>query len=75
MRPGISGYAQVHGRDDLYYKNKAILDAEYVKQASLWFDIKLVFKTVSVILRLEGNHAKKVKLVEKCEKETVEATK
>lgn len=64
MRPGISGYAQVHGRDDLYYKNKAILDAEYVKQASLWFDIKLVFKTVAVILKREGNDAEKIKEVE-----------
>ena len=61
MRPGISGYAQVHGRDDLYYKNKAIMDAEYVKRASLWFDLKLCFKTVAVVLKLEGNHAAKKK--------------
>ena len=59
MRPGISGYAQVNGRDDLYYKNKAILDAEYVKHASIWFDIKLFFRTVAVVLKLEGNEAAK----------------
>lgn len=59
MRPGISGYAQVSGRDDLYYKNKAILDAEYVKHASIWFDIKLFFRTVAVVLKLEGNDAAK----------------
>lgn len=64
MRPGISGYAQVHGRDDLYYKNKAILDAEYVKHASLGFDIKLVFKTIFVIFKREGNDAEKIKKVE-----------
>ncbi len=57
MRPGISGYAQVKGRDDVYYKNKAILDAEYVKNASLWFDLKLMFKTVWVVLKREGNDA------------------
>ncbi len=56
MRPGISGYAQVHGRDDVYYKNKAVLDAYYVKQASLWFDIKLFFKTIAVVLKREGNN-------------------
>lgn len=56
MRPGISGYAQVHGRDDVYYKNKAILDAYYVKHASLWFDIKLFFQTVAVVLKREGNN-------------------
>lgn len=55
MRPGISGYAQVLGRDDVYYKNKAILDAEYVKNASLWFDIKLIIKTALVVVRRDGN--------------------
>ena len=59
MRPGISGYAQVSGRDDLYYKNKALLDAEYVKHASIWFDIKLFFRTIAVVLKLEGNDAAK----------------
>lgn len=56
MKPGISGYAQVHGRDDVYYKNKAILDAEYVKRASLWLDIKLMFQTIAVVLKKKGNH-------------------
>ena len=55
VRPGISGYAQVHGRDDVYYKNKAILDAEYVKKASLWLDLKLMFQTIIVVLKREGN--------------------
>ena len=59
MRPGISGYAQVHGRDDVYYKNKAILDATYVKKANLWLDIKLVFQTVLVVLKRNGNHTTK----------------
>lgn len=54
VRPGISGYAQVHGRDDVYYKNKAILDAEYVKKASLWLDLKLMFQTVAVVLGRRG---------------------
>ena len=61
VRPGISGYAQVHGRDDVYYKNKAILDAEYVKNASLLFDLKLIIKTVLVVLKREGNDAEKLK--------------
>lgn len=55
MRPGISGYAQVKGRDDVYYKNKAIMDAEYVKRASVWFDTKLIFQTVFVVLNRKGN--------------------
>lgn len=56
FRPGISGYAQVHGRDDVYYKNKAILDAEYVQKASLWLDLKLIFQTVAVVLNRNGNN-------------------
>ena len=56
VRPGISGYAQVNGRDDLYYKNKAILDAEYVKKASLRLDIKLIFQTLVVVWKREGNN-------------------
>jgi O-antigen biosynthesis protein WbqP len=59
MRPGISGLAQVKGRDEVYYKNKALLDAEYVKNASVLFDIKLVVQTVLVVLRREGNDAEK----------------
>ncbi|MBQ8431578.1 MAG: sugar transferase [Clostridia bacterium] len=55
VRPGISGYAQVLGRDDVYYKNKAILDAEYVKKASVWLDLKLMFQTVMVVLKCKGN--------------------
>jgi O-antigen biosynthesis protein WbqP len=57
MRPGISGYAQVSGRDDVYYKNKAIMDAEYVRNASLGLDIKLIFRTVAVVVSREGNAA------------------
>ncbi len=49
MRPGISGYAQVNGRDKVYYKNKAIMDAYYVKNASLCLDMKIMIKTVSVV--------------------------
>ena len=59
FRPGISGYAQVLGRDDVYYKNKAILDAVYVKNASFLFDLKLILKTVLVVVKREGNDAEK----------------
>lgn len=59
FKPGISGYAQVHGRDDVYYKNKAILDAVYVKNASIAFDLKLIFQTVAVVLKRDGNNDEK----------------
>lgn len=53
-RPGITGWAQVNGRDDVYYKNKAIMDAEYVKNASVWLDIKILFLTVKVVFSKKG---------------------
>lgn len=59
MRPGISGLAQVKGRDDVYYKNKALLDAEYVKTASVLLDLKLLLKTALVVLKRDGNRANK----------------
>ena len=61
MRPGITGYAQVHGRDDVYYKNKALLDAEYCNRASLWFDVKIFFGSIFVVLKRDGNHDNKKK--------------
>lgn len=56
LRPGITGYAQAHGRDDVYYKNKALLDAEYCNKASLWFDFKIMLHSVFVVLKRDGNH-------------------
>ncbi len=55
MRPGISGLAQILGRDDVYYKNKAIMDAYYVKNASILKDLSIMLETVLVVLRRSGN--------------------
>ncbi|MBQ3041330.1 MAG: sugar transferase [Clostridia bacterium] len=70
MRPGITGYAQIHGRDDVYYKNKALLDAEYANRASIWFDVKIFFQSIFVVLKRDGNHddAKKAKKGKKLKK-------
>ncbi|MBO5851191.1 MAG: sugar transferase, partial [Clostridia bacterium] len=57
MKPGISGYAQVLGRNDVFYKNKALMDAYYVKNASILMDLKLIFGTVKVVLSRDGNNS------------------
>jgi len=49
----------VWGRDDVYYKNKAIMDAYYVKHASLGFDLKILIQTVAVVLKRDGNNDEK----------------
>ncbi|MGN1052098.1 MAG: sugar transferase [Candidatus Scatosoma sp.] len=72
FRPGLSGYAQVHGRDGVYYKNKAILDAEYVKNASVWLDLKLIFQTIAVVLTRKGNNSEEIDNREKIAKKEEE---
>lgn len=54
VRPGITGWAQVNGRDMLSVKEKALFDKEYVEKQSLMFDIKILFKTVAVVLKREN---------------------
>ena len=54
MRPGITGWAQVNGRNDLSWTEKIVFDVEYVEKFSLWFDIRILFKTVAVVFKHEG---------------------
>ena len=50
VRPGLTGWAQINGRDELEIPVKAKLDGEYVKKESFLFDIKCFFKTVGKIV-------------------------
>lgn len=60
VRPGITGYAQVNGRNDISWDEKNILDSSYVKKMTLWLDIKIIFKTlVNVTLRKGVNRKEK----------------
>ncbi len=54
VRPGITGLAQVNGRDMLSAKEKALFDKEYVDKQSVSLDIKIMFKTVMVVLKREN---------------------
>lgn len=54
MRPGITGWAQVNGRNDLTWTEKINYDVEYVDNFSLLFDIKILIRTVTVVLKKEG---------------------
>lgn len=51
VRPGMTGLAQINGRDNIGYKEKALLDKEYVENQSFWLDIKIIFQTVGKVLR------------------------
>ena len=52
--PGITGLAQISGRDLLSIEQKALLDGEYVKTISLIKDIKIILKTIVKILKRDG---------------------
>lgn len=50
VRPGITGWAQVNGRDNVSADKKALLDKEYVEKQSLMLDIKIFFMTIHQVL-------------------------
>ena len=52
--PGLTGWAQIHGRDELEIKEKARLDGYYVKHMNPVMDIRCIFGTVSSVLKSEG---------------------
>lgn len=55
VKPGLTGWAQINGRDELPIDVKARLDGEYVKNMSFLFDIKCFIGTIRVVLTQEGN--------------------
>ena len=54
VRPGLSGWAQINGRDELPIEVKAKLDGEYVEKMSFLFDMKCFFGTIVKVIRREG---------------------
>lgn len=54
VRPGITGWAQVNGRNAISWTRKFELDVWYVEHCSLWLDIKIVWMTIWKVLQREG---------------------
>ena len=52
--PGLTGWAQVNGRDELPIPDKVKLDVEYLQRQSLWFDIRILWLTFVKVLRRDG---------------------
>lgn len=57
VRPGITGWAQVNGRNALTWEEKFALDVWYVNHRSFWLDIKILLMTVAKVVRHEGINA------------------
>lgn len=54
IRPGLTGWAQINGRDELPIEVKAKLDGEYVEKMGLWFDIKCIALTALKVVKHDG---------------------
>lgn len=52
--PGLTGWAQVNGRDELPIPQKVALDAEYLQRQSLWFDLRILWMTALKVLARDG---------------------
>jgi lipopolysaccharide/colanic/teichoic acid biosynthesis glycosyltransferase len=55
VMPGITGWAQVHGRQDAPFSERLRLDVWYVDHWSLWLDVKILAQTIATVLRLSGD--------------------
>lgn len=54
LLPGLTGWAQINGRDEIPLKLKVKLDEEYLDRKSFFFDIKIIFMTVVSVLKSDG---------------------
>jgi O-antigen biosynthesis protein WbqP len=54
IKPGLTGLAQINGRNLLELDTKIFYDFEYLKKRTFFFDIKIIFKTISVVIKKKG---------------------
>lgn len=54
VRPGITGYTQAYYRNSISVREKRVMDAWYANNASVWLDLKILFKTVATVLKREN---------------------
>lgn len=71
IKPGLTGWAQINGRDEIGPILKAKLDAEYMENMSFFFDVKCFFGTFLKVLRADGIVEGKVEKQQESRKETV----
>jgi O-antigen biosynthesis protein WbqP len=54
LLPGVTGWAQVNGRDELSIPDKVALDVTYLKRQSFWFDLKILWMTSLKVMKRDG---------------------
>lgn len=65
VRPGLTGLAQVHGRNAISWEEKFEWDVRYVDKVSLWGDVKILLETVRAVMHREGINADAAATMEK----------
>lgn len=54
LKPGITGWAQVNGRDEISIEEKVALEKEYLERKSVWFDMVIVVRTFTSVIGVKG---------------------
>ena len=54
LRPGVTGWAQINGRDEIVLRDKLRFDQEYLERQSFFFDLKIILLTVVAVVRSRG---------------------
>jgi O-antigen biosynthesis protein WbqP len=54
LRPGVTGWAQINGRDEVAIPEKVALDAEYLRRQGFWFDLTILLRTVLPVVTGKG---------------------
>jgi O-antigen biosynthesis protein WbqP len=54
LTPGLTGWAQINGRDELPIPEKVALDADYLRLNGFWFDLSIIWKTAIKVLKRDG---------------------
>ena len=57
VKPGLTSWAIVHGRNSLPWEQRRELDVEYVERYSFWLDVVILFRTLALVLRRQGVYA------------------
>lgn len=65
VRPGLTGYAQSHGRNTVNWEERFEMDLYYVDHISLWLDLKIIFRTVKTVLSHSGIYMNDLEALDK----------
>ncbi len=71
VRPGLSGLAQVQGRNNLPYSERFAYDLEYINNITFWGDIKLILKTLVKVVKHEGVVGEEPAMIEDAQAEKI----